>query len=445
MSCNSCNPTGCTPDSNSVDANCQCVPNSAGAAYCDPRFANLPSASHIKLMGASGECLANFPSGKCGLIFFNENGYAQVTSSPAQDLPALINWLADAGQADGLARQDGALIESIPPTFDHLMVMESPCPDDVCCTKPEWKKWRGPAGTAGYVLWNGTSFEFGGINADGIVTSAILDKLSEAILVGFPVGTDPEVSGTKTLGYICPTNDDLYHVDPTDGLAKPLNPTGERGFVWYGPSSACDSTIVPQVVGLCEIATPPCEEAPVPAKLVGCNADGDPAATLLTELLADNHCNKVLVNPGDGGAWSNASIGGTFFPGNQGTVRQDLAASGSFSVTVSSAAMTAAAGYTLPTNITHVIVHVRAVLRKSTSERSRLTVDAGGVGVVEASAYSWDGSNQDEDIQTATAVIPVNLSGGFALDINHSNVTSSTYDVTVNISGVLACAELETV
>lgn len=442
MSCSQCNQANSNANSSTVNADCQCVPSPSGAAYCDPRFANLPKANQINLIGSSGECLAQFPIGKCGLIFFDEFGYATITDAPAQNLPSLVQYLTDENNPDGLARQDGKLIEGIPPVFDYLMVLEEACGVGSCCGKPEWKKWRGPKNSTGYVFWNGTGFEFGGINTNGVVTSAILEKLTEGIIPAYPDTTVPDEVGSKTQGFLCPDSDDLYFVD-TDAIAHPLNPGRVKGFVVYRETGACDSEIIPQVAGLCDIANPPCVARPEPTQIVGCSSDGDVAATMDTEALAEGYCNKVIVSDGDGAPWRNGAIGGTFFPGNYGTLRQDLAASGSFSVTVSSASLTAAAGYQLPSGTTHVIVHVRAVLRKSTSERSNLSVAAGGVGVVEASAYSWDNATQDQNIATATAVVPVSGSGSIALDVNHSNVTSSTYDLTVNLAGVFACAEVE--
>lgn len=434
MSCATCNPNG-----NTVDANCQCVPSPSGAALCDPRYANLPRAKKIRLIGSSGECLANFPEGQCGLVFFDGSGESEITSAPAQDLPSLVQYLTDLGSPDGLARQNGQLIEGIPANFDYLMVLEGTGDG---CDRPAWKKWRGPANSVGYVFWNGTEFEFGGVNANGVVTSAVLDKLGEGYLPAYPSTIDPTTTGDKTQGFLCPTNEDIYKVG-SDGVAKQINPAAVKGFVYYGEASACDGSVVPQVAQLCDITDPPCEDKPEPTQLLGCADDGDPASTGVTGSLPQGFCNKVVVSDGAGAPWGNASIGATFSPGNYGTLRQDLSASGSFSVTISDVSMSAAAGYTLPTGVTHAIVHVRAVLRKTISERTNLVVTVGGVGVVEASAYSWDGATEDEDIQTATAIVPVNGSGGIAIDVNHSNVSDSDYDVIVNLAGVLACAEEE--
>lgn len=443
MACQQCGSTDCTSSGNTADANCQCVPSSAGSSYCDPRFATLPAARQIKLIGASGECLATFPRGACGLIFWNENGYAQISNAPAQDLPTLLNYLQDLNQPDGLARQDGKLIEGIPPEFSHLMVLTEPCSVGNCCTKPEWKKWRGPANTQGYVFWDGSAFSFGGINEQGVVTSAILTELEEGYLPAWPEATDPGNVGTKTLGYLKPEYDDLYKGDSDTGIFSPLNPTNDVGFVVYRQASACDGKITPQVASLCDVANPPCVDPPVPVQLVGCAEDGDVASTGPTDDLLINHCNKVLVSAGGGAPWQNASIGRTWFPGFEGTVRQDLGGSGSFSVTITEAQMAAAATYAVPTNATHVIVHVIAKLRKSISERSQLIVTCGGVQVCTCTAYSWDGANEDLEVQTATAIVPLSGTKSFALDVNHSNVTSSNYDLTVNLAGFLACAELE--
>ena len=431
MSCN-CNPTTTTSGGTCT----------AGAAVCDERYANLPTAQQIKLIGTDGECLANLSDGSCGLLWI-QDGHATLTTSPCSDVQSLLAYLTDEGTLDGLARVDGNLIEGTPPVFNHLLVLKDGCGTPGCGGAPSWYKWRGAADTSGFVFWNGESFSFTEVNAQGVVTSAILDPLSGGYIAAYPEATDPTTEGTKTQGYLIPDNDDLYVVDAT-GVANQLNAAQETGFVYYGATDACDATVIPQVINLCDITTPPCVDKPVPTKIIGCADDGAPASTNVTASLPTGFCDVVVANPGGGGAWINAYQGATFFTGNYGVLQSDTARTGSYNVTVSSSALSGAAGYTLPTGISHIVVHVRIALTTDALVRQYLSATVGGIGVAELTGISWDaGTTEDLQIANNTTIVPVSGTGSVAIDVNHSPSANSNYDLVVYLVGAYSCAQAE--
>ena len=412
--CDSCN-TG-TPATSKCSAK--------GVAICDAGYENLPTSPVLKLIGANGECLYTFEEGGAnGLVFFNAaNGDCTVVNDIDLDIPQLVN-LIGAGPD-----------EDVPPTFDYVMVMDG----------TSWRKWRGPTGTSGFIFWNDTLgvFQFGQMNENGICTEAALEIVPEGYFGVFDSALTPaelaDAVTTKCVKRLVPTVPDLYYVD-TDGVAHQVNPSAESGFVVYMQNDICDPELIPRVQSLCDIATPPCEDPPELLRFIGCGEDGVVAATELTPVLPEGACAFGVFSAGNATKFVNAAVGNTFYPGYNGSVRSGTAGSGNISNTILDTQITAAIGYTVPAEITHVVFYVKATLRTTAGVRRTLRVDLEGVVAAQLSAFSWDAVTEDQSEMVACIVAPVDVGGDVAFDLVHSSASLSDYDYDIQISGVFAC------
>lgn len=393
-----------------------------GAAVCDAAYPNLPTADEMKLMGVSGECLYTFTTASKGLVFLDgvSNDAAKVTNDIDLDIPALVTLLG------------GGPNEDVPPTFDHIMVLDG----------TEWRKWRGPTGLTGYLFWNGSKWAYGQINETGVCTRAVLAPVTAGFMAVWDTAITPSSDDTqdKCLKYVLPTVPDLFYVAP-DGQIQQVNPTNKKGLVMFQQNGACDATIFPQVLNLCEVTNPPCMDKPLAHNIIGCDIDGGTASTADVPTLPEHACGFALVNPGAAGEWVNAPIGRTFYPGNSGTLLSGAGSSGSDSGTFTALNIQSATGYTLPTGVTHVTLWVKAKLMNPTASLSTLSITLAGIGAADISAYSFDGVVTDQTTHISEITAPVGASGEVTYNLASNSIAGSTYDFTINVAGLIACVD----
>lgn len=148
-------PVGSTPAEGVVPAlqssPCSVPEGVCFTPVCDERFAMLPMASRIELIGVNGQCLYRFPTTKPGIILADGRGGFVFTNKPVLDLPQLVSYIDAASGQVVTDPTTGYATEADPPDFPWLMIQKS---------DGSWMKLRGRPGTPGLMAWDGTNFSF---------------------------------------------------------------------------------------------------------------------------------------------------------------------------------------------------------------------------------------------------------------------------------------------
>ncbi len=136
--CGNCYPYGPGfPSDPNAPTNAECVPDTSdpcavpqkqtGKCFngiCDDRFQNIPPANRIRLFGADGKCLYQFPHAD-GVVMSDEQGQF-ITNRPCLKLPFKKEFVRNPDTGAIILDQNGDPIEDEVPGFDSIIGVD-PC------------------------------------------------------------------------------------------------------------------------------------------------------------------------------------------------------------------------------------------------------------------------------------------------------------------------------
>jgi len=123
----------------------------SGAELCDDRFQSLPRSKRIRLFGADGKCLREFPSEARGFLTYDGQGGGIVTTRPVVPIPYRKTYAKDPDTGALILDTNGQPVEVTPPPANSLLVADADGAQN---------RWQGQSGVAQVLRWNGSSFEF---------------------------------------------------------------------------------------------------------------------------------------------------------------------------------------------------------------------------------------------------------------------------------------------
>lgn len=97
----------------------------ASANLCDDRLAGLPKARRIRLVGADGRCLREFPAEAQGFTVYDGHGGAVVTNRPVVPIPYRKAYATDNVTGAPILDGNGQPIEVRPPAANSLLVADA--------------------------------------------------------------------------------------------------------------------------------------------------------------------------------------------------------------------------------------------------------------------------------------------------------------------------------
>jgi hypothetical protein len=123
----------------------------SSAAMCDDRFQSLPRSRRVRLIGADGKCLTEFPGESRGFVVYDGAGGAIVTNKPVVPIPYRRDFAKDPSSGAPILDANGEPIELTPPAVHSLIVADS---------DGGQFRYRGQAGVAQRLRWDGFNFRF---------------------------------------------------------------------------------------------------------------------------------------------------------------------------------------------------------------------------------------------------------------------------------------------
>ena len=152
-------PYGTNPNPPDVGVGCETTEGSAPCApektarrrapnsFCDDRFECLPAKRRIRLLGADGRCLSEFPE-QAGFVVSVGNEQ-EVTNQPAVPVPFLRDIQRD-GSGNPILGTDGRPLLATPPAFDAIYVTGP---------RNELYRLQGQPGALQRLFWKGNRWE----------------------------------------------------------------------------------------------------------------------------------------------------------------------------------------------------------------------------------------------------------------------------------------------
>ena len=117
---------------------------------CDERFQNLPPSKRVRILGASGNCLYQFPNHSNGFVMSDSRGQF-VTERPCVNIPFLKEYLRNPDTGAIITDGNGDPIEdATPPVNSIIGVDEGGCQNRI----------QGISGKRQRQIWDGEQFKF---------------------------------------------------------------------------------------------------------------------------------------------------------------------------------------------------------------------------------------------------------------------------------------------